>query len=67
MKKLLIRLSEFVICASLLIYIRKVFEQMTKEQAINYLQSSGFSDEQIRTIEGAFSGWGTHIPASVTA
>jgi len=28
---------------------------MTKEQAIVYLRFSGFSDEQIRTIEGAFS------------
>jgi len=28
---------------------------MNREQAINYLQSAGFSDEQIRTIEGAFS------------
>lgn len=28
---------------------------MTKEQAIVYLRFSGFSDEQIRTIEGAFT------------
>lgn len=28
---------------------------MDKEQAINYLRSSGFSDEQIKAIEGAFS------------
>lgn len=28
---------------------------MNKEQAVTYLKFSGFSDEQIRTIEGAFS------------
>lgn len=28
---------------------------MNKEQAITYLKFSGFSDEQIRTIEGAFT------------
>ena len=28
---------------------------MTKEQAVVYLRFSGFSDEQIKTIEGAFS------------
>lgn len=27
---------------------------MTRKQAVNYLKSSGFSDEQIRTIEDAF-------------
>ena len=28
---------------------------MTKEQAIVYLRFSGFSDEQIKAIEGAFT------------
>lgn len=28
---------------------------MTKEQAINYLKSSGFSDEQIEAVTEAFS------------
>ncbi len=28
---------------------------MTREEAIYYLQSSGFSEEQIRTIEQAFT------------
>lgn len=28
---------------------------MTKEQAINYLKSSGFSDEQITSVTEAFS------------
>ena len=35
---------------------------MNREQAINYLRSSGMSEEQIRTIEDAFKpGW---IPVS---
>ena len=28
---------------------------MNQEQARNYLKSSGFSDEQIKAIEGAFT------------
>lgn len=28
---------------------------MNKEQAVNYLRFSGFSDEQIKAIEGAFT------------
>lgn len=28
---------------------------MNKEQAVKYLQFSGFSDEQIKAIEGAFT------------
>ena len=28
---------------------------MTKEQAVVYLRFSGFSDEQIKAIEGAFT------------
>lgn len=28
---------------------------MTREQAINYLKSSGFSDEQIKAIKDAFT------------
>ena len=28
---------------------------MTKEQAVVYLRFSGFSDEQIKAIEGAFA------------
>ena len=42
---------------------------MTKEQAIVYLRFSGFSDEQIKTIEGAFlceqAGCLTDRPCSV--
>ena len=30
---------------------------MNKEQVVSYLRFSGFSDEQIKAIEGAFSGW----------
>ena len=40
---------------------------MNKEQAINYLQSSGFSEEQIKDIEGAFSSWGSCVPVSEKA
>ena len=28
---------------------------MDREQAVKYLQSSGFSEEQIKAIEGAFT------------
>lgn len=28
---------------------------MDREQAVKYLQSSGFSEKQIKTIEGAFT------------
>lgn len=34
---------------------------MDREQAVKYLQSSGFSEEQIKAIEGAFSGWGSCV------
>lgn len=37
---------------------------MTKEQAVVYLRFSGFSDEQIKAIEGAFSGWGKVCPSA---
>ena len=40
---------------------------MTKEQAVVYLRFSGFSDEQIKAIEGAFSGWGSCVPISEKA
>lgn len=34
---------------------------MTKEQAVVYLRFSGFSEEQIKAIEGALSGWGSCV------
>jgi hypothetical protein len=37
---------------------------MNKEQAVKYLRFSGFSDEQIKAIEGAFSGWGKVCPSA---
>ena len=40
---------------------------MNKEQAVSYLRFSGFSDEQIKAIEGAFSGWGSCVPVSEKA
>ena len=40
---------------------------MNKEQAVTYLKFSGFSDEQIKAIEGAFSGWGSCVPVSEKA
>ena len=37
---------------------------MNKEQVVSYLRFSGFSDEQIKAIEGAFSGWGKVCPSA---